>query len=167
MRGRKPDPVGLKLLKGNPGKRPINLNTFAPKSVIPKCPAHLKGEARRHWTRVTRELHAYNMIGEVDGSRIAQMCTIWARYVHAESMISKAEEKGGSGLFVKTPNGYPVQSPWLTVSNKSIEQYGVICAEFGMTPSARVRVVPQTSQMELPGLEVIQGGKPELDDMIR
>jgi P27 family predicted phage terminase small subunit len=167
MRGRKPDPTPLKLLKGNPGKRPISLNTFAPESVIPRCPAHLKGEARREWTRVTAELHKYNMIAEIDGRRLSHLCTVWARYVYAEMMIRKAEEKGGSGLFVKTPNGYPVQSPWLTVSNKAIEQYGVICAEFGMTPAARVRVVPQTTQLDLPGLEVIQGGKPELDDMIR
>lgn len=81
----------------------------------------------------------------------------WARHCEAEDMIKKAAEaSGGSGLFVKTPNGYPVQSPWVAVSNKSMELCRVFLAEFGMTPAARTRVTP-SPQMALPGLEPKEG----------
>lgn len=157
MRGRKPTPNQLKLLNGNPGKRPINMDTFSPAAAIPRCPALLKGEARQEWRRITRELHQYNMIAEVDRVLLAMMCTTWARFVDAEKMIAKASAAGGSGLFVKTPNGFPVQSPWVSVSNKAIETYKSLGAEFGLSPSARTRVTPQTSsRIDLPGLELVK-----------
>jgi P27 family predicted phage terminase small subunit len=157
MRGRTPTPTKLKLLTGNPGKRPINLDTFSPASEIPRCPALLKSEARKEWRRITHELHQYHMIAEVDRGLLAMLCTTWARFVEAEQMIEKASAAGGSGLFVKTPNGFPVQSPWVAVSNKAIETYKSLCAEFGLSPSARTRVAPQTTpQMDLPGLELVK-----------
>lgn len=170
MQGRKPTPNHLKLLNGNPGKRPINLDTFSPVAQIPRCPAVIKGESRKEWRRITRELHQYSMIAEVDRGLLAMLCTAWGRFVEAELMIVKAEHAmrasliaqgkppdGASGLFVKTPNGFPVQSPWVAVSNKAIETYKSLCAEFGLSPSARTRVAPQTTpQMDLPGLSVVK-----------
>lgn len=166
MRGRTPTPTNLKLLKGNPGKRPINFSTFSPVSSIPRCPATLKGEARKEWKRITQELHQYHMIAEVDRGLLAMLCTAWGRFIQAEEMIEKATAAGGNGLFVKTPNGFPVQSPWVAVSNKAIETYKSLCAEFGLSPAARTRVAPQTSQMALPGLEVV-GGTASLGSLIK
>ena len=155
MRGRTPTPVNLKLIQGNPGHRPINLSTFSPAAAIPRCPATLKGEAKKEWRRITEELHRYRMIANVDRGLLTMLCTTWARFVEAEQMIEKAASlSGGSGLFVKTPNNFPVQSPWLAVSNKAIETYKALCAEFGLSPASRVRVTPQTSQMELPGISL-------------
>ena len=167
MRGRTPTPTNLKILTGNPGKRPINLSTFSPASAIPRCPASLNSEAKKEWKRITRELHNYHMIAEVDRGLLAMLCTAWGRFVEAETMIEKASERGGSGLFVKTPNGFPVQSPWVAVSNKAIETYKSLCAEFGLSPAARTRVAPQTSQMALPGLELVGGKDVSLGSLIK
>lgn len=157
MQGRKPTPTALKLLTGNPGKRPVRFDQFAPEARIPRCPAELKGEARKEWKRVTVELHRYGMISEVDRGLLAMLCNTWARWVEAERMIAKMAATGGQGLFVKTPNGFPVQSPWVAVSNKAIETYKSLCTEFGLSPSARTRIAPQTTQIPLPGLEVVGG----------
>lgn len=163
MQGRKPTPNHLKLLNGNPGKRPINLDTFSPTAAIPRCPAVLKGEARKEWRRITRELHQYSMIAEVDRGLLAMLCTAWGRFVEAELIIEKTTVKGRSGLFVITPNGFPVQSPWVAVSNKATETYKSLCAEFGLSPSARTRVAPQTTpQMNLPGLELVKNSWKDL-----
>lgn len=91
------------------------------------------------------------MISALDKGALAMLCTCWARYVNAEEMIEKASaaSPGSNGLFVKTPNGFPVQSPWLAVSNKAMEQYKVLCAEFGLTPSARSRMPVSTTQIPL------------------
>ena len=98
------------------------------------------------------------MISAVDRGALAMCCTCWARYVNAEEMIEKAaaQAPGSYGMFVKTPNNFAVQSPWLAVSNKAMEQYKVFCAEFGLTPSARSRMPVATSQMPLFSVETPQ-----------
>lgn len=151
MRGRKPKPAHLKLITGNPGRRPIRMEEFRPDAKIPPCPRHLKGEARKEWARVTRLLLEHLMVAEVDRGALAMLCTLWGRYVTAEEMIEKAREAApaSAGLFVKSPNGFPIQSPWLAVSNRSIEQYKSMCSEFGLTPAARVRAVPTAVQPSL------------------
>ncbi len=93
------------------------------------------------------------MISHVDRGALAMICTTWARYVEAEEFIEKASQNGKSGLFQMSPNGYPIQSPWLAVSNKAIDMYKSLLSEFGLSPAARVRITPQTQQISLPGME--------------
>lgn len=38
IRGKKPKPTNLKILEGNPGKRPLNLNEPKPIPIAPECP---------------------------------------------------------------------------------------------------------------------------------
>ena len=49
--GPKPKPTKLKLLEGNPGRRPINDKEPKPKERLPQCPTHLSEEAKREWQR--------------------------------------------------------------------------------------------------------------------
>ena len=41
MRGRRPNPTRLKLLTGNPGKRPLNPDEPKPQIAVPECPVEL------------------------------------------------------------------------------------------------------------------------------
>jgi P27 family predicted phage terminase small subunit len=158
MQGRKPIPTPLKLITGNPGRRPLNLNEFKPDVEIPKCPPHLTGEARKEYKRITTELVRYGLISKVDKAAIAFYCVNWARHVEAEEMIEKAAKaSNGSGLFVKTPNGFPVQSPWLAVSNKAQELCFKFLNEFGLSPASRSRVLQSDRQPYLPGMEPKEG----------
>lgn len=142
MRGRRPTPTALKLVAGNPGRRPLPTvdSEMRPESAIPDCPAHLKGAARLEWDRVTVLLHELGVIAEIDAGGLAMLSTQWGRYVDAEVMMEKA--------IIKSPNGFDVQSPWLAVSNRAQEAYKSWCSEFGLTPAARVRLVPMTSPQE-------------------
>lgn len=155
MRGRKPIPTHLKLVNGNPGRRPITPDGFRPLAEIPDCPEHLQGEGRKEWDRITALLDEHAMIAQVDRGALSMLCTVWARYVNAEEMIEKARQAAPAsmGLFVKSPNDFPIQSPWLAVSNRAMEQYRALCDMFGLSPSARARIEPATSQMNLPGVE--------------
>ena len=45
-RGRKPKPTALKVLEGNPGKRPLNDREPVPPKATLKCPAWLLPEAK-------------------------------------------------------------------------------------------------------------------------
>jgi|SRR5579859_5170352 len=154
MQGRKPTAAIFKIVTGNPGRHPINVEEFQPAVEIPPMPSHLKKsrEATHEWKRITAELARYGLISAVDRAALVFYCVNWARHCEAEDYIAKAEAAGGSGLFIKTPNGYPVQSPWLAVSNKSMELCRTFLAEFGMSPAARTKVVPST-QLPLPGME--------------
>lgn len=139
-RGRKPTPTHLRLVRGNPSKRPIPINDLRLPSARPACPRHLTGEARKEWNRLVRLLPG--VITHADRGALTMICTTWARFIEAELAIKALAEKsgGGTGLFVKSPKGYPMQSPWLAVSNRAQEMYARLCVEFGLTPSARTRV---------------------------
>lgn len=39
--GPKPKPTAIKILEGNPGKRPLNLNEPKPQRIAPECPVYL------------------------------------------------------------------------------------------------------------------------------
>ncbi len=70
-RGCKSKPTRLKLLQGNPGKRPIERDPVAPETKIPPCPAHLDAVARKEFTRVAAELHKLGMVSEVSMAALA------------------------------------------------------------------------------------------------
>ena len=151
--GPRPKPTQIRLLESDQSTRRIEVDDFRPIAEIPDCPPHLTGEAEREWHRLSEELIRYGMISKVDRGVLAMICTTWARYVEAEEMIERtAKAAGGSGLFVKSPNGYPIQSPWLAVSTKAMESYRAFLCEFGLSPAARSRVTPGEVQLQLPGL---------------
>src|SRR3990167_4908977 len=56
MRGRKPVPTHLKLLRGNPGRRPINDQEPQPDAIFLDPPQDLSEVARKEWGRVARDL---------------------------------------------------------------------------------------------------------------
>src|SRR5687768_17267831 len=168
LRGRPPKTNEEKLRTGNPGKRPINYDKFTPDASVPDCPPEFHGEARKEYKRIAAELDKYGMISEVDRNLLVMASVTWARFVEAEKMIAKAAKQGGgSGLFVKTPNGFPIQSPWLAVSNNAIQTYRAMCAEFGLSPAGRMRVAPQTAQLEIPGLELVKTEKAPISTLMR
>ena len=133
-RGRKPKPTAMKILAGNPGKRPLPQNEPTPIKGIPKAPTHLDRTAKLEWNRITKQLDQMGVLSIADRSALAQYCVYWSRWIDAETHLKK------EGLTVMSPNNYPQQSPWLQISNKSMEGMLKILVEFGLTPSSRSKV---------------------------
>jgi P27 family predicted phage terminase small subunit len=131
--GRKPKPTQLKKLAGNPGKRPLNENEPEPKTRIPACPFHLSGDAKKEWERVAPLLENLRLLSDIDRGALALYCQAWGRWVEAEEALKKY------GVMVKSPNGFPMQSPYLAVANKAMEQIRAMLTEFGMSPASRTR----------------------------
>lgn len=137
MAGRKPKPTYLKLLQGNPGKRELPKNEPKPpkaKGCVPMAPRHLTEPAKRQWRVVAKQLAGANMLTELDVHALALYCEAYVRYRVANVQIEKF------GAVVKAPSGWPVQSPFLAIANKALEQMTKLMIEFGMTPSSRSRV---------------------------
>ena len=105
MRGRKPKPVALKLLEGNPGKRPINGREPRPPASQPTCPAHLSPTAKAEWKRLAGMLNQVGMLTQADRAALAAYCQAYGRWVEAERKLAETP------ALLRTPAGYVQPSP--------------------------------------------------------
>ena len=118
IRGRKPKPTNLKVLEGNPGKRPLPTNEVKPQKKAPRCPQWLEEDAKREC-----------------------YCQAYARWKEAEEFLSK------HGSILKTPNGYLQQVPQVSISQTNLKIMLKFCEQFGLTPSARNRLATMDSEV--------------------
>ena len=132
-KGRKPIPTKIKALRGNQGKRALGVEP-EPRADIPECPAHLSDEAKREWNSVIPELSACGLMTMVDKAALAGYCQAYGRWAVAETALREA------GPVVQTKDGNVIQNPYLAVANKAMALMLKFLAEFGMTPSSRVRL---------------------------
>ncbi|MBO7918823.1 phage terminase small subunit P27 family [Burkholderia pseudomallei] len=128
-------PTALKLIRGNPGKRPINRNEPQPSRDV-TMPDWLSPEARKHWPMVAEQLHNAGLLTAIDVTALGLYCEAFARWKQANAQIMRF------GTVIKSPSGYPIQSPYLAIANKAHEQMTKLLAEFGMTPSSRSHDLP-------------------------
>lgn len=135
MRGRKPKPTVLKLLQGNPGKRPLNEREPGALAGAPQPPDGLDDEALLEWNRIIPELREMGVLSRADRPALAAYCTAWSRWRNAEALVKK------HGPIVKSPDkGFPMKSPYLTIADQAVETMRKFLIEFGLTPSSRSRV---------------------------
>lgn len=133
-RGRKPKPTVLKLLEGNPGKRPINKKEPKPEKKAPRCPGWLESEAKKEWRRMSKQMESLGVLSQVDAAAFAGYCQAYARWKEAEEFISK------HGSIFKTPSGYIQQVPQVSIAQTYLIIMKDFCSEFGLTPSSRSRI---------------------------
>src|ERR1700712_4379922 len=134
MRGRRPKPTRIKFLTGNPGKRALNRNEPRPEATLPDCPPELGPSAQREWTRLVGELSKLSLITNLDRAALASYCGAYALRAEATEAIHKF------GTMVKSPSGYPMQSPYIAIANRQAEIMMRIASEFGFTPASRSRI---------------------------
>lgn len=154
MTGRPPKPTKLRLIQGNPGKRPINDAEPVAPPEIPKPPRYLSKPARREWKRAGALLKDAGLLSNLDQVAFGRFCQLVGRLAEAEEGLA------AHGMLVKSPNGYPMQSPYLSIINTTSKQLVALCAEFGMTPSARSRIRVDNSKPNDEFEEFLNSGKP-------
>ena len=153
--GRKRKPTALKVLDGNPGKRPLPKNEPKPEPTAPTCPSFLTGPAKYEWKRIAPQLEKIGLLTQIDRAALAGYCQSWADYKEAKEFIAKNGsvcilwEREKDGTIKKDFAGEPIirymqPYPQVGIANKALQQMKSFCASFGMTPSDR-------SGMELPG----------------
>jgi P27 family predicted phage terminase small subunit len=140
--GRKPKPTHLKLVTGNPGKRPLNTAEPKPARKLPTPPTFLSAEAKVEWRRVAGELFRLGLLTGIDRAPLAAYCQSYGRWKVAERCIAEmaARDEVVAGLLVKTKKGDAVQNPLIWTANRAMADAVRYAAEFGMTPSARTRL---------------------------
>ena len=101
---------------------------------LPPAPPHLTEDEKKEWRRIGRQLLEAGLITRMDTDVLAAYCKAYVRWVEAEAAVRKY------GTIIKSPNGFPMQSPYLAVANKAMEQMRSLMSELGLTPASRVRL---------------------------
>lgn len=131
-RGRKPKPNQLKLVEGNPGKRPMpNKKRYVPEGL--RAPSGLNKDEKKYWRQIVKNAPGGLLRG----------CDVQAlkRYVVALYIYDNAKndlEKSHS--IIRSKNGTPVPNPNLAILNRQTDILLRLETEFGFTPSARARL---------------------------
>jgi P27 family predicted phage terminase small subunit len=139
LRGPAPKPTALKVLDGNPGRRPLNHDEPKPRPVAPACPAWLAPEAKREWRRIAPVLERLGLLTEIDGAALAGYCQSYARWRQCQEAIQR------DGLTFETATGYLAPRPEVAIGNKALAEVRAFCVQFGLTPSARSRMQLQAN----------------------
>lgn len=135
MRGRKPKPTALKVLAGNPGRRPLNnAEPKYPDGGEMQPPRHLDRVARYEWRRVVKELSSAGLLKTVDRSALAAYCQAYSQWV------SVTKQLRDQPITLISPSGYAYPNPLLGIQKRALETMYKFMTEFGMTPSSRSRV---------------------------
>lgn len=100
----------------------------------PVAPAHLDKRAKKEFARIVTALDESGTLSLHDADSIALYATLYSQWVEALALI---EEKG---LIVLSPNGYPLQSPYLNIANHCEKRMSSLLSEFGLTPASRSKV---------------------------
>ena len=152
-RGRKPTPTAIKMLEGNPGKRPLNTKEPKPAKKAPSCPRWLERKAKKEWRRLAKQREQIGILTEVDMAAFAGYCQAYARWKEAEEFITQ------HGSIVKTPSGYWQQVPQVSIAQTYLKIMNRFAEQFGLTPSSRSRIIAEENGSgEVDEMESLLGG---------
>jgi P27 family predicted phage terminase small subunit len=134
MAGRPPKPTRLKILSGNPGKRPLNAAEPQPARGVPPCPAWLDDYAKEKWGELAELLHGLGVLTLADGETLTVLCNAWSELRHANDLLAsegrtQESTRGGSKPH---PAVMMQRTAWRT-----IREYSTL---FGLDPSSRSRL---------------------------
>ena len=165
LRGPKPQPTRLRLLRGNPGGRPLPKDEPQPRRVMPPgiAPAADQiaadaflppGPADETMLKIWRDLVAttsrMGVLTEADGLALWDLGCHLRQIFELEDLSLKMRATGdhlGGLLWRKKdkkgkadPNAYPVVSPVFYARRPLTTEALNLFREFGLTPSSRTRV---------------------------
>lgn len=129
MRGPSPKATNLKILEGNPGKRPLNLNEPQP-DVGAVCPDWLSESASLEWKRLAPILENCNILTVADADTLAAYCDSLVNYKRITKKIETAP------LIEETNRGTRV-NPLLAAQKNYADLMIKFGTKLGLSPSDR------------------------------
>jgi P27 family predicted phage terminase small subunit len=99
-----------------------------------ECPTELPPRAREEGNRIVGELTALGVLSKFDRGPLAVYCTAYAAWMEAMQAVNEY------GMMIKSPSGYPVQSPYVAIANHQADVMLRLAGEFGFTPASRNRI---------------------------
>ena len=104
--------------------------------MVPEPPDILTGEALDEWNRIVPTLAAEALVDDLDMPTIAAYCRVYARWREAEKRLDE------SGLIVVQMVGderKPMDSPYLAIANRALDQMRALAEQIGLSSQRRIR----------------------------
>lgn len=141
-------PTQLKIIEGNPGKRPLPTGEPVPKREIPKITVDLDAGAKKIYQKLAPRLVRLGLCTELDGHSLMSLCQTAARMQQIRAAIKSLR---GELLCYKhtidvAGNEYTeIKSNPLTVMERQYSAlYRLQAAEFGLSPRGRAGLIVAT-----------------------
>jgi len=134
-RGRKPTPTALRVLRGNPGRRPLPEDEPRPAAGTLEKPESLDGVASTEWDRVAQKLVDLGIVTELDQATLECYVTALSDVRQLRAAIAK------DGWAIKTADGEGLKRNPLAASlREANERLRSFASELGLTPASRARL---------------------------
>jgi P27 family predicted phage terminase small subunit len=138
-----PVPFPLKVLRGNPGKRPMKPEPQPEQAAnVPDPPPFITGYAADEWWRTAPELHRLGLLTRIDVPALAAYCHAFGQWRMAAESLAKmqANDPIMNGMIIKTKYGDAAMNPLVSIARKHAGDVIRYASEFGLTPVARTRL---------------------------
>ena len=133
MRGPPPTPLRLRLLRGDPGKRPLRPEVEPSRPAqCPDRPAFVTGYAADEWDRVAPELHRLGLLTVIDITVLGVYCATYAHWRTAEESFARMAQSDGDMC--------AGARSLARIARHAAADMVRYAGEFGMTPVARSRL---------------------------
>jgi P27 family predicted phage terminase small subunit len=145
MPGPSPQPTALKILRGNPGRRPLNKREPEPEAKAPECPDYVKADpvALAYWEHYLPILLSMRILTVADETVLASLCITHSNLIANLNKVRELNANGSSGIsgiVIATKTGYLAPNQFYLNVQTAMEQELKFCRELGLTPSARTRI---------------------------
>jgi P27 family predicted phage terminase small subunit len=150
LRGRKPKPTSQQISEGDPRKLGVHrleqkLRVEAKGTRgLPKCPAHLKGLARKAWRFWSEELAHMNLDCRADALLLEGACASYQAAIEAYETIQKQGSLVAKRVVDPQTNKLVVSNikphPAVAQGNAAWMLLKAFCSEFGLSPVSRTRL---------------------------
>lgn len=134
--GRKPRPTQLKLVEGKHYRLNGRKAEPVPEGDLVEAPEHFDAEQSAAWDYAI--LHApRGLLRRLDQGLLAAWCVTWVLHQEATNALQTTPR------VVKSPNGTPMQSPWLSILNRQAALMRSLASDLGFSPAARTRIAAE------------------------
>jgi P27 family predicted phage terminase small subunit len=135
MNGRKPKPTHLKIINGNPGKRPLNKAEPTFSRDLPEPPKWLPAGAKEYFVTVRNRIAD---MGYASASHTEALTLLASRLYQVEQCMIELEENGPVSV---SDTNVAKTSPAALVLHTAAVHAQSLLVEFGLTPSSASRII--------------------------
>jgi len=151
MPGPRPKPTMLKILQGNPGRKPLNTREPMPDRIsAPEPPEHLLPLAKEKWRELAPQPCRLQLLSGLDTDLLEVFCDAYAKKRAADDYL---KERGTT--YAEAGNKVYRQYPQVSISERCVALMLACGDRLGLSPSARSRI------------QIADNGKPQTRVAVR